>query len=572
MASDVEKIKEILNIVDVISSYIKLEKAGVNLKARCPFHNEKTPSFFVSPERDNYYCFGCGAKGDILSFVENFEGLDFKGALEVLANRAGVVLSKTDSKNKSENDRIYSVMEEVTSFFEDNLSNSINIKKYLEKRGLNNETIILFRLGFAPEEWRLAYDFLTKKGFKDTEIEKAGLIKKNEDGRSGFYDRFRNRIIFPIFDSAGRVIAFSGRIIKEDTRVPKYLNSPETPIFNKSKTLYGIDKAKIPIRKNNFCILVEGQVDLLLAHQIGYRNTVALSGTALSVDHLSIIKKLTNNLVIAFDADGAGMQAARRGAKIALSMGIDLKIARIPGELDPADLICEDPEKWKKIIKESQHIIDFDLENILSNNYDKRKLGIKIQQELLPYVANIENNVDQSYFLKRISEKTEISEEALIRELNKVNLNKAELSINSVNNLVQTLNRKEDIEKRILGIIFWQQSFKNPEININEITEQFLKITGRKSIDLLISIEEKEKAIFQAEVFLKDSSNLKSNLTELLLNLEEEYLKEDLAKYMNQLGRIKNEDDRQDSSELLKMCQEISIKIHQIKNKRIKSI
>src|SRR6185369_16545446 len=265
MNSPVDKIKERLGIEEVVSSYIKLDRAGNNLKARCPFHNEKTPSFFISPDRGSYYCFGCGASGDIFTFVEEFEGLDFKGALKLLADRAGVPLEAFTPERKeaeSEKERLYRAMEEATKYFEDNLRNnskeSKEVLEYLTSRGVNEKSIKDFRVGFAILDWRKLYDHLRSKGFADADIERAGLAKKPEDKSKAMYDRFRGRIMFPITDSSGRVVAFSGRIFVDDGKSAKYLNSPETPIFSKHAVLFGIDKAKESIRKNNFSILVEG--------------------------------------------------------------------------------------------------------------------------------------------------------------------------------------------------------------------------------------------------------------------------------------------------------------------------
>src|SRR3989344_5138874 len=245
MNSPVQKIKERLSIEEVVSSYIKLDRAGTNLRAKCPFHNEKTQSFFVSPNRGSYYCFGCGASGDIFTFVEEFEGLDFKGALKLLANKAGVPLeaySKEMKEAENEKEKLYRVMEEATKFFENNLRDNKQIQEYLKSRD-----------------------------FTDNEIERAGLAKKPEDTNKAMYDRFRGRTMFPISDSSGRIVAFSGRIFEDDGKSAKYLNSPDTPIFQKSSILYGLDKAKQSIRKNDFSIVVEGQFDLILSHQAGFR-------------------------------------------------------------------------------------------------------------------------------------------------------------------------------------------------------------------------------------------------------------------------------------------------------------
>ena len=236
MSDSVEKIKERLGIVEVVGGYLKLEKAGKNLKARCPFHNEKTPSFFVSPDRGSFYCFGCGAKGDIFSFVEQFEGLDFKGALKLLAERAGVRLEyerSSLSTDKSGREKLFQVLEKAADYFEANLKLNDEARNYLKKRGLTEKTITTFRLGFAPDEWRSLLTHLKSDKFSESVLEKAGLIKKGETG-GNYYDRFRGRIIFPIADSAGRIVGFSGRILSGKPDDAKYLNSPETELFVKS--------------------------------------------------------------------------------------------------------------------------------------------------------------------------------------------------------------------------------------------------------------------------------------------------------------------------------------------------
>ena len=311
MSTPVEQIKERLGIADVVGSYMKLERVGSSLKGKCPFHNEKTPSFFVSPARGSYYCFGCQAKGDIFTFVQEFEGLDFIGALRVLAVRAGVTLTKIDPKVRSEYARLYLCLEKATRFYEETLISNTEASEYITSRGLKQETIKDWRLGFAPSDWRQLFDYLLKEGFKTEEMEKVGLIKVAHQTDTGghavsapkkYYDTFRGRIMFPIRDSAGRVIAFSGRILPrlDDGKTGKYINSPETILFSKSEVLYGFDRAKLVIRQKDAAILVEGQMDLLMAHQAGFENTVASSGTALTEQQLVRLKRLSENLLLSF--------------------------------------------------------------------------------------------------------------------------------------------------------------------------------------------------------------------------------------------------------------------------------
>jgi DNA primase len=319
--STVDTIKDRLSITDVVGAYVKLEKAGANLKGLCPFHQEKTPSFMVSPARSSYYCFGCGAKGDIFSFVEQFEGLDFMGALKVLADRAGVEIEKQDPSAKTERERLFHIMEHASLFYHKDLSDDNAAKEYLKKRGVEVQTIRAWRLGYAPLEWRSLYNYLLSKGFKAQEMLKAGLVKPADNG---FYDTFRSRIVFPIANIGGRIVAFSGRIFPVDDTSAKYLNSPETSLFNKSAVLYGYDKAKFEIRKKNSAILVEGQMDLILSHQVGITNTVATSGTAFTELHAGLIKRFAEKLIICYDGDKAGVSSALRAAIVALRCGLEV--------------------------------------------------------------------------------------------------------------------------------------------------------------------------------------------------------------------------------------------------------
>ncbi|TSC61122.1 MAG: DNA primase, partial [Parcubacteria group bacterium Athens0416_74] len=268
----VQQVKDKLSIVDVVSQYVKLERAGASLRARCPFHAERTPSFHVSPDRGTYHCFGCNVGGDIFTFVQEIEGLDFKGALKILAEKAGVEIVYDKKGVRDDRERLFELLEVATIYYAGKLTEEA--KKYLKERGVEDATMQAFRLGWAGDAWTDASDFLKSKKFSDAELVDAGLAKKSERESAGWRitDKFRNRILFPISDSAGRVVGFSGRIFgeKASPEAPKYLNSPETPLFHKSRILYGFDRAKVAIRKHNFSILVEGQMDLILSHQAGW--------------------------------------------------------------------------------------------------------------------------------------------------------------------------------------------------------------------------------------------------------------------------------------------------------------
>ena len=566
--SSVEQIKERLGVEEVISSYLKLERVGSNFKARCPFHNEKTPSFFVSPDRASYYCFGCGAKGDIFTFVEEFEGLDFKGALKILADRAGVVLRQFNKEEESEKERLYRAMEESVNFFRENLSKNSEVQEYLKSRGLTENSISDFRIGYAKDDWRELYFQLSKKGFTDIDIEKAGLAKKTDkvmsDGKQGFYDRFRGRIMFPISDSSGRVIAFSGRLFNDDGKSAKYLNSPETPIFSKSAVLYGLNRAKESIRKNNFSILVEGQFDLVLSHQAGYKNTIATSGTALSdsevskenvVSNLGLLRRLSPNIVLAFDGDMAGAKASERASKIALSLGMDVKAALLPGGVDPADLISKNGvDAWREVIRNSKHIIEFLLDKIINKSVkDERYTGREIKEKILPYVDAIDSAIEKAHFIKIISGKSNIGEDALKEDLKKVEQEQKieKKEIENAKNIGSNMFRKDYIERRLLGMILWQNTLSEKVLDTEKIMNEISQILG-KSTD---SILEKTKdsggdMIFEAEVFYNGNDHLKGEAEELLSNLREEFLKEELMKKMQELNVAERDKDKEKSNKI----------------------
>ncbi|OGI95323.1 DNA primase [Candidatus Nomurabacteria bacterium RIFCSPLOWO2_01_FULL_42_17] len=579
MSSSVDQIKSRIDILSLVGAYMKLDKAGKSWKGRCPFHNEKTPSFFVSPERGSYYCFGCGASGDIFTFVEEFEGLDFKGALKLLADKAGVVLetysrdAKETRETKSEKEKLYEVMEEAAKFFEKNLAANKPAQEYLKSRGVEYKTIKDFRLGYAILDWRILYDYLKSKNFSDKEIELAGLAKRPEEKTKAMYDRFRGRIMFPISDSSGRIIAFSGRILVDDGKSAKYLNSPETPIFNKSSVLFGIDKAKDSIRKNNFSILVEGQMDLVLSHQAGFKNTVASSGTAMTdqtlskeniINNLGLVCRLSKNIVLAYDADKAGVNAANRFAKIALSLGMDVKVASMKEGMDPADTISrEGPDAWREAIRNSKHFIPFMLERILRElSLDQRKVGKAIEGRLLPFVNDIESAIEKSHFIKLISDKSGIKETALLEDLKKVEseLKYEKEDTETTRISVEKKLRKDPIERKLLGIAFWQESMESRAIEPDLI---FSKLQRSKEDFKNI----KEDLIYEAEAFYLDSQNLQKDVDEMLLSIEEEYLNEELVKKMIEL---KNTKDDKLEPEILKKINEINKRKEEIKNSRLK--
>lgn len=456
MSSEIEEIKSRLNIVDVIGSYIKLEKAGINYRACCPFHSEKTPSFFVSPSRQLWHCFGgCNDGGDIFKFVMKIEGIEFVDALKLLAQRAGVEL-KTFSpdweKAKTKRQTLFDLLEKATSFFIFQLENSKTgkeAKEYLLKRGMKEETIKDWRLGYAPTAWQGLTDYLIGQGFKREDIVEAGLAVQS----SKLFDRFRGRIMFPIFDLNSQVIGFTGRIFGENKDEAKYLNTPNTLLYDKSKALYGMNKAKMEIRKNDACVLVEGNVDCIMSHQSGVKNCIAVSGTALTPIHLGIIKRYSSNLILAFDMDMAGNNATKKGIDMAINNNFGVKVIGMSSKKDPADIILEEgSESWKKIIQEAKPInhfyFDLALKNKDINSIEDKK---KIVSELLPIFKKIDNTIEQSYWIENLSNKLMIKEKDIRLEMDKVKIENNDSNEKKVV-IDNKKTRKKLLEEMILSL------------------------------------------------------------------------------------------------------------------------
>ncbi|MDP3953942.1 MAG: DNA primase, partial [bacterium] len=463
------KIKDRVDVVELVGSYLKLTKAGVNYKGRCPFHNEKTPSFFVNPERQIWHCFGCSKGGDVFGFVKDIEGVEFPEALRILAKRAGVDLEPASPEYKqfqSEKTRLYEISELSAKFFEKQLWQSNTGKKvlgYLKGRGASDDIIKKFRLGYAPETWDALVNFLVKSGYGEGELVNSGVAIKRETtnykppayaeasaGRqaTNCYDRFRNRLMFPVCDLAGQVVGFSGRIFDQPVPTPrqqagagtttsdfpqvrvepdknqnvvaKYINTPQTPIYDKSKILYGLDKARVDIRTKNRCLAVEGNMDVVMSHQAGVTNAIATSGTAMTAGHLKIIKRYTDNLDLCFDDDGAGEIATKRGVDLALGYGFNVGVVSIndPGVKDPADYVKKYGSKWVEHSGSSRPFMEFFFQKAAAGIDATTALGKKIiTQKLLPMIKAIGSKVEQAHWISELAMEAKTGEDILYAEL-----------------------------------------------------------------------------------------------------------------------------------------------------------
>lgn len=552
----VTQIKERLDIVDIISSYLTVHKSGKHLKANCPFHRENTPSFFISPERQSYYCFGCSAKGDMFSFIENYEGVDFKEALRILADRAGVTIVHTDPKERSEKQQYMSVLERAQNYFVSKRNTASEVEEYITKRGLAGEPSTIFGIGYAPDGWRNLYEHLTALKISESELLAVGLIKKTDDGK--MYDVFRNRIMFPIHDSAGRVVGFSGRALPgADDKTPKYLNSPETKLFQKSSLLYAYDKAKAAMRRLDFALLVEGQIDVIACHKAGYRNTVAPLGTALTTQHIGLIMRMTDNILFALDADDAGIASMQRGAHLALAAGADVKVARLPHGTDPADIIERDSDEWKAIVKEATHVIPFLVQLLRERNADDRVFQKQVRKDVLPYLARIDDGIDQAYFIKHVAGVLGVSEDVIISEVAKVKLDSIELpqeSYTEPQNDSPQLSHVNRIASQIQSAILLAQD----ERLSSEWVQRLQELVGE---DLP---QPDDAYMFEMEGTFENSSALSSSVTEMFFVLERAIIEEKVAQCMQELRHAESTYDENVATQVVTRIQELNTQLENV--------
>lgn len=593
MSDNVQQIKERLNITDIISGYIRLTKAGVNYKALCPFHNEKTPSFMVSPSRQSWHCFGCGEGGDIFTFIQKIENIEFPETLKILAEKAGVILERSDPKMRSEKDRLYEICEMATEFFTSSLNNSV--LNYLKNRGLNEETISEWRLGYAPDSWEQLLTFLRNKGFKENEIEKAGLILRNPRN----HDKFRNRLMFPICDNNGRVIAFSGRmlndVIPSKTEKPdsgKYINSPETILYSKSRTLYGLDRAKSEVRKSNKVVIVEGQMDMLLPWQDGVKNVVATSGTALTEEQLLILKRLTSDLVLAFDIDEAGFRATKRGVDLAAELGFNISVIDLPDGKDPADFVKNNPGKFINLINVSEPILKYYFNQVF-RKFSKEESDIKPENKklialaLLSEIKRLPSSIERSNWIRELSLRIGVSESDLKEEMEFLTTSENQRSFEQPQHQKTAIKtRKEILSERILALLLkkpdliaeaiksapfmlardleFLTAFSQGNGNFSEIRSA-ISVDSRSRLDFLYLLGDYELDRAGSDF------DVSKEIAFMVKEIEREHYKELLVKIGNE---IKNSEALgKNSDNLTKEFQNISKRLHQLNsNEKTKKI
>lgn len=502
--SVVQDIKDKLDIVEVVGSYIQLKRAGVNWKANCPFHNEKSPSFNVNPARQIWHCFGCNEGGDMFTFVQKYEHLEFPEALKVLADKAGVTLpervkgnSAEEARQREVRERVYRVNSFAAKFYNQILCSKAGAKalEYLERRGLTKETINLWQIGYAPDDYQLLENSLIAKGARTQDLVLAGVSGQSARGT---YDRFRGRITFPIVDFAGQVVGFSARIL-EDLNLAKYINSPESPVYSKSRVLFGLYQARVAIRTQDYVVVVEGQMDCIKAHQAGFLNTVATSGTAMTPEQLKLISRFTKNITLCFDSDEAGQRAAKKAGMLALSQGFAVKYLRVAGGKDPDELISQGPELWKEALKGSvwfvEHYVQVAEQSYASRSIEQQKY---VTSEVLPLIALLDDPLEQDRYVQMLVERFGFSKPMVARSIIKGSPNT--IAKDQTESLEAILPRQSvpAQEKRVLGILL-----SNPELML-----EWKQIRGRSSDFSSVEAVQLVEALMAGQQDIIDASAL----------------------------------------------------------------
>lgn len=548
---EIELIKQKINIVDLIQEHLPLKKAGINFKALCPFHSEKTPSFVVSPERQIFKCFGCQKGGDIFTFLMEKEGMEFKEALEMLAKKAGVTLKAESGKGKGIKDRLFEVNLKAQEFFHYLLTKHKFGKKaldYLKSRGLTDASIEQFGLGYSPNSWESLTKFLLKRGFNVSEIVTAGL---GIASKASCYDRFRGRVIFPLIDGKDRLRGFSGRVLYPQE--PKYVNTPQTPIFDKGNMLFGLNFAKGEIRSKNEAILVEGEMDVILSHQTGVKNVVASKGTALTEGQIDLLKKYCQNILLCFDMDLAGDSASRRGIEMIDRAGFNIKVISLSGGKDAAEAIQTDIKLWQSAIENATAVYDYYLESV-SGRFDlKNPVSLRqIRDELVPVWAKISDDLLRDHYIQKLSNFLKIDDAVLRQAVEKARAGKeksyAEVLQQAKDDAVSVSSRRELLEEYLIALLLhippalnfvpsfpetlfmketWRQiyvllvlyldsiSFKSKEFSVNE----FIATLPREQIEEIdrLYLTELDGKLTEAKLWQKELEQVVSELKKTLI-------------------------------------------------------
>ena len=478
--NDVEEVKSRLDIVEVISGYVELKKAGKDWRGLSPFRQERTPSFFVSPDKQIWHDFGSSEGGDVISFVMRMEGLSFPEALEMLAARAGVKLTRKRGPGGQTKTRLLQLMELAVKYYHYQLSQSPEALQYLrDKRGVNTEAIKAFSLGFAPDAWTNLLDYAKHQGFTFDEMVAVGLATKRATSKSGGFDSFRGRIMFPIFDAQGRPIGFSGRLLDDSVKAAKYINTPETPLYHKSRAIFGLAQAKEAIRQTERVVLVEGNLDVVSLWQHGQRNVVAASGTALTAEQLKLLGRLAPVIQLCFDQDSAGVKATLRAIALAQELEVKLEVIHLEGVKDPDELLQKSPGSWEKALASAQYAPDYLVkyaeETFRPSDAPGKKAYTKF---LLPMISQMRDRIEQEHYLNLVAHRVGVQSEMLRASLARPNKHAEGLNTNAEQSRKEdpkkVLTRQHQFEEFVLemSLAFPETQPSLSDLNLADVTEE----------------------------------------------------------------------------------------------------
>lgn len=590
--------------MDVLRDYIRLDKAGANYRALCPFHHEKTPSFMVSEEKQIWHCFGCQKGGDIFGFVMEVEGLEFKEVLKLLAEKAGVTLRKSNPMQAIQQNKTLEILELAAKFYEVQLwkgEGTRAVLPYLKERGLTEDSIKIFRLGYAPRGWRNILQFLTGRGYSIQDIEKTGLLVSKDSNATNYqlktknskhYDRFRDRIMFPIAESNGKVIGFSARVSPGgDESQAKYVNTPETSVYHKGKVLYGIDKAKPQIREQEFAFLVEGNMDVIAAYQAGVPNTVAVSGTALTADQIMLLKRYGDKVKMGFDMDSAGEEATKKSMKLCFEKEMAVEVVELPEGKDAADLARKDPTALKQAVEGARDAMDYFFHHVLRKHDCTKADGKKmIAEELLDMIGYVANAIEKNHWIKKLGETLEIEEYILTDMLKQATLKKrmdVHQGEKKEQNAFPAKKRKEILAEDLAGLMLaygevWKEVAQREEYRALLAKDRLLGILIQKGGDAAWEFERIVREVPEHELIAsieklyfekKYRLSLNNQLEEVFIDdpqkeahrcvreIYKEIKKEELERIIQDLKVAEDNRDRETVALLRAKCKEISEEI-----------
>jgi DNA primase len=571
----VRRIQDAIDIVNLVSEYVELKKAGRNYKALCPFHREKTPSFIVSPDKQIFHCFGCGEGGDIFSFLMKKEAVSFPEALRILAERAGISIGNLKPGADTETELLFRASEQVCDYFQESLKSyeGQRARRYLEKRGIKKQTIEKFSLGFCPYDSKNITRYCYNKKIKIETLEKLGILQRGTGGKN-IYLRFRNRLIFPIFNLRGKVIGFGGRVC--DSSLPKYLNSPDIPIYRKGNNLYGLNFSKGYLREKGQVIVVEGYLDLISLWQAGIYNVVASLGTSLTLNQINLLHRYTKEVIIGYDADPAGEKAVLRSLESILEEGLRVRVLNLPKGKDPDEVIKkEGREKFMALVNSAESLFDYKY-RILKRECGSSKIEekIKIAENMFSIISKVDNIVERNNYIKNLAERLNLSEEALNLELEKkIKKDTSSFKFTDIKTTAEIeQNSRQKAEKELLELILEEERLINTvkkELSLNDITDSdyrhifslIFKSEENSRKEIMLQLKDNQKALNKLSALTINSIDVKDKekaVVNCIKKINRAKIKERKKALQQQIKEASKAENKKMLDNLLKEYQELS--------------